>query len=78
MPPNCCLCGKGLDTGHDCELVCFRRTEEQEAWHAEADSRLIADHPPDCEWFCEDHVGVARAFIDLDLKQAIEAIRARE
>ena len=77
MPPNCCLCDKGLETGDECELVCFRRTAEQESWRAESDSRLFPDHPPDCEWFCKDHVEVARAFIDLDLKQALEAIRDR-
>lgn len=78
MPPNCCLCDNGLQTGHECELICFHRTPEQEVWHAEANSRPLPEHPPDCDWFCEDHVHTARAFIALDLDQAVEVIRNRE
>ena len=75
MPPNCCLCDKGLETGDECELICFHKTPEQEAWHAEAESRLIPDHPPNCEWFCEDHVETARSLVSLDLDQALAKIR---
>ena len=78
MPPDCCLCHKGIATGHQCELICFRRTAEQEAWHVAAQSRLVPDHPPDCEWFCEDHVDTARALIALNRDQAIAAVRTRE
>lgn len=75
MPPNCCLCNKGLATGADCELVCFHKTPEQESWYAEAESRLIPDHPPNCEWFCEDHLEAARSLVELDLDQALAKIR---
>ena len=34
MPPNCCLCNKGLATGDEYELICFHKTPEQEAWYA--------------------------------------------
>jgi len=78
MPPNCCLCDNGLETGHECELIGFHRTPEQEVWHAEVDLRPLPDHPPDCDWFCEDHVDTARSFIALDRDQALEAIRSRE
>lgn len=78
MPPNCCLCDRGIDSGDVCELVCFQRTPEQQAWHAEADSRSFSDHPPDCEWFCEDHVRTARSYRKLDCAKAVEAIRREE
>lgn len=78
MPPNCCLCDKGLETGDECELICFQKTPEQEAWHAEAETRLIPDHPPNCAWFCADHVEAARSLVDLDLARALAAIQAAE
>ncbi len=74
MPPNCCHCDKGLETRDECELVCFRRTPEQQAWYAEAESRLIPDHPLNCEWFCEDHLEAARSLVELDLDQALARI----
>ncbi|MCH2212550.1 MAG: hypothetical protein MK110_14695 [Fuerstiella sp.] len=75
MPPNCCLCDKGLETGAECKLLCFHKTPEQENWYAEADSRLIPDHPPNCAWFCNDHIDAAEALVDLDLDQALEILR---
>ena len=75
MPPNCCLCNKWLATGDVCELVCFHKTPEQESWYAEAESRLIPDHPPNCEWFCEDHLAAARSLVELYLDQALAKIR---
>lgn len=78
MPPNCCLCGKGLATGDECELICFHKTLEQEAWYAEAEARLIPDHPPNCAWFCEDHAKAARSLVDLDLDRALATVQAGE
>ena len=78
MPPNCCLCDKGLATDDECELICFHKTPEQEAWYAEVEARLISGHPPNCEWFCEDHADAARRLIDLNLDRAPAVIQAAE
>ena len=78
VPLNCCFWEKGLDTGDGGELICFRRTPEQSAWYAEAEARLIPGHPPDCAWFCADHIEVVRPLVDLDLGQALATIRAQE
>jgi hypothetical protein len=72
MPPNCCLCDKGLVTGDECELVCFRKTPDQEVWYTDAESRLLPDHPPNCEWFCEDHFEAAWSLVSLDQDQAVK------
>lgn len=74
MPPNRCLCDKELQTGDECELICFHKTPEQEAWYAEAEARLIPDHPPNCAWFCKDHLEAARPPVPFDLDQALETI----
>ena len=76
MPPNCCLCDKGLETGDECELICFHKRPEQESRYAEAETRLIPDHPPNREWFCAGHVEAARSRLDLD--RALGALRAGE
>ena len=72
MPPNCCLCDKGLVTGYECELVCFHKTPDQEVWYTDAESRLLPDHPPNCEWFCEDHFEAAWSLVSLDQDQAVK------
>jgi hypothetical protein len=81
MPPNCCLCDKGLETGDACELVCFLRTAEDEAWHREmSDQPQFTGHPPDCDWFCSDHLPTAYNLkhSSLSLLQTLNRIRQQE
>jgi hypothetical protein len=79
MPPNCCLCDKGLKTGDHCELIYFHRTENDEGWYIRASSEThFSDHPPDCGWFCKLHMETAQSFANLDLKSALLHIQTNE
>lgn len=79
MPPNCCLCDKGHETGDACELICFYRTESDQEWHVQAASpRGFTGHPPDCDWFCESHAETARSLMHCDRSSALLHIRTEE
>jgi len=92
MPPNCCLCEKGMDTGHPCELIAFKRTAEDENWHramqqeaADASRHLHekapplpTSHPPETDWFCADHTTTARAHQSRTITEALNVIRTQE
>ena len=79
MPPNCCLCDNGIETGHQCELVCFSKTERDRQWHAMAASEKdFTGHPPDCDWFCDIHVETAKTLSHNDLPTALHQLRQNE
>jgi len=78
-PPDCCLCDRGLATNDDCEWVCFQQTESDKQWHADAASpEGLTGHPPDCDWFCEDHAETARSMSHHDRSTALERIKTQE
>ena len=79
MPPDCWLCDRGQNTQDDCELICFARTASDQEWHDQAASPFARpDHPPDCGWFCNDHIETARSLVHCDLKSALDHIRTKE
>ena len=79
MPPNCCLCDNGIKTGHQCELVCFSKTESDRQWHAMAATATgFTGHPPDCDWFCDIHTEAAKSFIHFDLATALRHLKESE
>lgn len=79
MPPDCCLCEKGRETGDDCELICFERTESDQEWHVRAASdQGFVGHPPECEWFCHGHVATARSLVQQNLALALAHLRKHE
>ena len=79
MPPDCWLCDRGRETGDDCELIYFARTASDQEWHDWAASPAgIPDHPPDCGWFCDDHVETARSLVHCDLTSAMDHARTHE
>ena len=79
MPPNCCLCDNGLETGHQCELVYFSKTESDRQWYAMAASdKGVTGHPPDCDWFCDLHAETAKSLSSDDLTTALQHLRENE
>ena len=79
MPPNCCLCDNGIETGHQCELIYFSKTESDQQWHAMAATEAgFTGHPPDCDWFCAIHTEAAKSFIHVDLATALRHLRENE
>lgn len=79
MPPNCCLCDKGIKTGDQCRLICFSKTESDRQWHAMALSEDgFTGHPPNCDWFCDTHAETARAFSHCELSAALRYLRENE
>ncbi len=79
MPPNCCLCDNGIETGHQCELIYFSKTESDQQWHAMAATETgFTGHPPDCDWFCAIHTETAKSFIHVDLATALRHLRENE
>ena len=79
MPPNCCLCKNGIETGHKCELVYFSKTEGDRQWYAMmAKGKSFTDHPPDCDWFCDLHAESAKSVIHHDRPTAIRHLRENE
>ena len=79
MPPNCCLCDNGIETGHQCELVYFSQTESDQQWHAlAATGKGFTGHPPDCDWFCDIHAGSAKSSSHRDLTSALRHLRENE
>lgn len=79
MPPNCCLCSKGIETGDACELIAFKKSVDDQRWH-QTSSLLDApcDHPPETDWFCMDHQDTARAYANSTRTEAMKQIRDME
>ena len=79
MPPNCCLCPKGIETDDVCELITFRKTDDDhQSDNEHSVSEKLPDHPTEMEWFCEDHQATAQAYIDCTKIDAINQIRKNE
>ena len=79
MPPDCFLCDKGLATGNNCELICFAKTESDHQWHTLAQSEAgLTGHPPECGWFCEQHLETVKSLTHLTISSALQHIRERE
>ena len=65
-PPICAICG----SKEGCDTVLFSSTPEGEEFRK---SRKIG-HDPDMEWFCNTHLGPAKAFSHLTLAEALKVI----
>lgn len=66
-PPYCIICGKDKN----CDVVYFKKTPEGE----EFERRKWVGHPPDCDWFCEDHIEMAKKHQHLTIGEAIGLIK---
>jgi hypothetical protein len=69
-PPECHRCGERFDPGDGGDQVTFRRTKDDERWYARMEEEGFVGHPPNVEWFCAAHIGVARSLEDQTLEQA--------
>jgi hypothetical protein len=67
-PPICVICG----SGEGCDVVDFRKTKEGNEFRKSGK----VGHDPDCDWFCNVHLPVAKAFSHLTISEAVEAIRS--
>lgn len=65
--PICIVCG----SREGCDTVQFRKTQAGE----EFERRKWKGHHPDVEWFCQAHIGPARAFSHLTLAEALESMK---
>lgn len=75
MPPNCCLCERGLDTNDNCELVAFAKRPEDIQWYRAIEASGETGHPPNVDWFCASHVAGAREIAHLTIDEALAQLR---
>ncbi|MDA7915009.1 hypothetical protein N9018_02735 [Rhodopirellula sp.] len=79
MPPNCCLCDKGIESGDTCELISFAKTESDREWHVQATlGEGFTGHPPDCDWFCDIHAHAAKHLVHYDRSAALLYLQQNE
>jgi len=73
MPPECTYCGRDQaeypDLGFD--LIYFKPTAEDDAWHMHAMEEGTDGHPPNAFWFCNDHIEKAKKHQSLNAKVAL-------
>ena len=75
-PPICCLCDRGFETGHECELVAFTQVPEDVADSLRRSHEDPPEHPPHLEWFCQEHVHLATQLVHLTCTQAVTQLQA--
>ena len=71
-PPECYLCGKE----ENCDLVYFKKRPSDIEWEKRMKEEGMVGHPPYAEWFCDLHVGEARALAgkpDDEVKKLLKA-----
>ncbi|MDQ7778971.1 MAG: hypothetical protein RDV41_04595 [Planctomycetota bacterium] len=71
-PPICAVCGAEWD----CDLVWFARSQSQEEFEKRMEEIGGTGHPPDGEWFCKEHAGIAAKHKHLMLTEAWPKIKA--
>ena len=70
-PPECARCGEGFDPSDGGATVEFRRTAASELWHERAEQEGFVGHPPNLEWFCNQHLSRALELRELSLAEAM-------
>ena len=75
-PPICCLCDRGFETGHECELIAFTQVPEDVANAVRRGDEDTPEHPPHLEWFCPEHVQQAAQLVHLTCTQAVGQLQA--
>ena len=75
-PPICCLCDRGFETGHECELVAFTQVPEDVANSLRRGYEDPPEHPPHLEWFCPEHAQLATQLVHLTCTQAVAQLQS--
>ncbi len=74
-PPICAICGARFG-GDEGGLVSFAMDDDARAFAAKRHAEPgFVGHPPQQEWFCQDHVAAARALSGRTRREALAALR---
>ena len=72
-PPICAICGKR----EKCKLIYFKETKEDKEWYRRAQKEGFVGHPPNAEWFCDEHYPDAAKLAHLTLKEAMAILERK-
>ncbi|MHA1277427.1 MAG: hypothetical protein ACTSQI_20325 [Candidatus Helarchaeota archaeon] len=72
-PPICAICGKRFDPSKG-KLIYFMRRPSDEEWHKTMKEKHLVGHPPEAEWFCENHYKRALELQHLTIDKAFEIL----
>lgn len=72
LPPYCCICQR--ECGSE-RLVTFRETEAGRVFARRVEEEGITGHPPDAQWFCDEHYELVKDLTDLTFPEALQAMR---
>lgn len=78
-PPECCICDNSLENGDKCELVSFAMIPQEvidQKQNSNPAGLTIPDHPEHQEWFCMDHIDMAKQFEHLTSREAVTQLKA--
>ena len=71
-PPNCAICGKDCGNG---KIIYFKLRLSDQKWHEKMKKINGVGHPPEAEWFCEDHCDIASELSDLTINEAFNKMK---
>lgn len=74
-PPVCTLCDKFIDPDDPGDLVDFKKTAEDLQWDDKINKGDFIGHPPYSEWFCGEHIHLARKYQHHERREAIQLIK---
>lgn len=75
-PPICAVCDKDFrDESDGGDTVSFLLTEEDKEDNKKLDEEGMAGHPAGMEWFCDEHLPVAKKYQHLTLAEALPKIK---
>lgn len=75
-PPICAICHKRFRAaGTAGGRITFLLTEEEAERKKRMIERRMKGHPPGLEWFCEDHIELARKYKHLTKAEAKQEIK---
>lgn len=75
-PPICGICNKSNRRDEvKCRLVTFALTQEEKAFNQRMIDNRMVGHKKGLEWFCQEHVQIAKKYSHLTLREAFKAIR---
>ncbi len=75
-PPICKICGKGFGASGEGDQVFFKLSEEDKEFNKRFEQPGFVGHPAGQEWFCGDHLELAKSFAHLSLQEALPKIMA--
>ena len=72
-PPECAVCGVEFfdDEGG---LIYFRKRDSDVAWEKKMKKNGMVGHPPYAEWFCGEHIKIAKKYRHLIITEAMHEI----